>query len=281
MRLGCHLSIRRGYSGAARTAYALGAGAFQYFPKNPRSLQLKQFDAADAAECRAISERYGLRSIAHAPYPANIAVDDDEMRRAVAESLRNDLAIAEACGSVGLVVHFGKYRGKDALQGYKNSIQCLNDVLSGWDGQALVLIENQAGEGTDMGLTLDESVTLRQLTRYPEKIGFCLDTCHLFAGGVWNGRNWREVARHGEEIGYFSFLKAVHLNDSAYPSGSKRDRHAGFGQGLIGTKGLQELLASPWLRDLPIILETPPGSDGTHRAEMARIRSAAANSPTS
>jgi deoxyribonuclease-4 len=279
VRLGCHISIRRGYSGAARAALALGAGAFQYFPKNPRSLQPKALDAAtaaDAADCKAISARYGLLSIAHAPYPANIAVDDEGMRRAVAASLRNDLAIAEACGSVGLVVHFGKYRGKDALQGYKNSIQCLNDVLSGWDGQALVLIENQAGEGTDMGLTLDECVTLRRLARHPDKIGFCLDTCHLFAGGVWNGRNWREVARRGEELGYFAFLKAVHLNDSRYSSGSRRDRHAVFGEGLIGTEAFQELLASPWLKDVPLILETPPGPDGTHRAEMARIRELAA-----
>lgn len=273
MQLGCHVSIRNGFLAAARTARAIGANAFQYFPKNPRSLAMKTLDSADAAACREYCRTHGLASVAHAPYPANIAAEDEQTRAAVAASLLNDLAIADACGSVGVVVHFGTYKGKDALQGYKNSLQCLNSVLSRWEGSALVLIENQSGEGSSMGMTLDECVAIRQLSEFPEKIGFCLDTCHLFASGVWTGNNWTEVERHGEEIGYFRHLRAVHLNDSVYASGSRRDRHAFAGSGRIGEAGLKELLASRWIAAVPVLLETPKGKDGTHRGEIALIRS--------
>lgn len=271
--VGSHVSIRHGYLGAAKTAHALGATAYQYFPKNPRGLTIKSFDAADAQSCKKYCEEHNLLSIAHAPYPANIAIEDDRMRKVIEDSLLNDLEIVEACGSIGLVVHFGKYKGKDALQGYKNSIQCLNNVLSRWEGRSLILIENQAGEGTDMGLTLDECVSIRKLCQFPEKIGFCLDTCHLFAGGVWNGSNWPEVLAHGERIGYFPLLKAVHLNDSMHPTGSRRDRHARAGTGHIGEQGLRSFLATRWLQELPVILETEAGSDGTHREEIELVHS--------
>jgi deoxyribonuclease-4 len=272
VRVGSHVSIRNGYLGAAKTAHAMGATAYQYFPKNPRGLAIKTFSAADAAACQSYCQEHDIQSIAHAPYPANIAVGDERMRKVIEDSLLNDLEIVEACGSVGLVVHFGKYKGKDALQGYKNSLQCLNNVLSRWEGRSQILIENQAGEGTDMGLTLDECISIRKLCQYPEKIGFCLDTCHLFAGGVWDGANWHEVLQHGSSIGYFSLLKAVHLNDSLHPSGSKRDRHANIGRGQIGEAAMKQFLASPGLTDLPIVLETPTGADGTHYEEIALVK---------
>ncbi len=119
MFIGSHVSIRKGFLGAARTAAAIGGTAFQYFPKNPRSLSVKEFDHADAEACAAFCRREGIISIAHAPYPANLAAEDPHMQEVTVQSLLNDLEIVEACGSIGLVVHFGKYKGKDPLQGYK------------------------------------------------------------------------------------------------------------------------------------------------------------------
>lgn len=271
--IGSHVSIRNGYSGAARTAHALGANAFQYFPKNPRSVTIKSFDPQDAEACASYCRQHDIRSIAHAPYPINLAAESADRRDLQAESLLNDLTIAEACGSVGLVVHFGIYKekGKDRLQGYKNIIQCLNQVIARWSGSAQILIENQAGDG-DMGTTFEELTQVRSLTDAPNRIGFCFDTCHAFASGIWNGRNWQELLEKGTKLGYFEHLRAIHLNDCQYPSGSKKDRHARVGDGFIGAEPIAELLRSSFAAHIPIVLETPYDEDGTHRGQIAQLR---------
>lgn len=272
MRIGSHVSIRGGYLQAAKTASAIGAGAFQYFPKNPRSLTVKQFERSDAEACSLFCRENGLVSIAHTSYPVNLAVDASDLQRAVIASLRNDLDIAEACGSVGVVVHFGKSKGKDPLQGYKNIIQCLHETLVRWEGGAKLLIENQAGEGSSMGTTLEELVNIRTLSGHAEQIGFCLDTCHLFASGVWREDNWAQLEEKGADLGYFDHLEAVHLNDSAYPPGSCKDRHANIGRGFIGAERFRLLLGSTYLKRLPFILETEAGADRTHRQEIAYVK---------
>ncbi|MBP1933607.1 deoxyribonuclease IV [Ammoniphilus resinae] len=272
MKLGSHISTRNGYSGAVQQAIRMGAQAFQYFPKNPRSLQLKKFDEKDAAHCAALSRQHGIISIAHTAYLINLSVEEQEMRQTIRTSLKNDLEITEACGSLGLVVHFGKYKGKDPLLGYKLMIEMLNEVLDDWMGQALILIENNAGQGVKMGTTLEELVQIRQLTDVKEKIGFCLDTCHAFASGLWDGTNWRDVAEKGRELGYFEHLKAIHLNDSAYKTSSFRDRHANIGKGYIGEEPFKELLGSEEIAGLPAVLETPESTGYRHQDEMKYIR---------
>lgn len=271
MHIGSHVSTRGGYAEAARRALGIGATAFQYFPTNPRSLNTKVFSVKDAEACAEISRAKGLKSIGHAPYPLNLATEDGT-GHAVVEALMNGLAIVDACGSVGLVVHFGKYKGRDPLQGYKLIIQNLNEALGRWHGSALVLLENQAGGGSAMGTTLEELSQIRSLCNYPDKLGFCLDTCHAFAAGLWNGTDWARVQSEGERLGYMAHLKAVHLNDSVYPAGSGHDRHANIGRGFIGDAGFREFLASPHLRDIPLVLETGVGADGTHRGEIAHVR---------
>lgn len=275
MRFGCHVSIRYGYLGAARQALKIGARAFQYFPKNPRSLRVKHHDRSDAAKCAAFSRKHGLVSIAHAPYPTNLSTETQQT--AVIRSILNDLDIANDCGSIGVVVHFGTYKGDNPIEGYKRMIDVLNGVLSEWDGESMILLENNAGKGDGMGTTLEELVEIRKLTDRPEKIGFCFDTCHAFASGLWTGINWHEIEKRGEELGFFENLKAVHLNDSAFPSGSKRDRHANVGKGEIGENRMRELITSPLLKDLPMILETPSSETYSHRDEIAYLNRLAPN----
>ncbi|HEX7056449.1 MAG TPA: deoxyribonuclease IV [Bacilli bacterium] len=273
MLAGYHLSIRNGYYGAACAAAANGLTAYQYFPKNPRSLAVKVFDASDAARCRSFCREHRLLSIAHSAYPVNPAADDPDFRRAMAASLINDLEIAEACGSLGVVVHFGKYAGSDILQGYKNTLQLLNELLSAHRGQTLILLENQAGGGTPMGTTPEEMMQIRKLCANPDRVAFCLDTCHLFASGVWTGTNWNEVARRGERLGFFAHVRAVHLNDSLFPSGSLRDRHARIGKGCIPADGWRSCLRYLDGLQVPCILETPDNHHTCdHREEFAFIR---------
>jgi deoxyribonuclease IV len=268
MLIGCHVSIRGGFLEAAKLAHHIGARSYQYFPKNPRGLSIKAIQHQDSEACAAYCQEHSIQSIAHTPYPTNLAIEEPAKREAVKQSLLNDLEIAEACGSIGVVVHFGVYKGSDTLQGYKNILQLLNEVVTEWNGRTLLLIENQAGEGTTMGLTLEELVQIRQLCVSPEKIGFCLDTCHLFASGVWTGSNWQELLEKGRRLDYFRHLRAIHLNDSVYPSGSRKDRHANIGRGHIGTAAILEVLRTHELAALPIVLETPSFENYSHEEEL-------------
>ncbi|WP_010273549.1 deoxyribonuclease IV [Paenibacillus senegalensis] len=271
MRLGSHVSIRKGYREAAKTAAAIGGRSFQYFPKNPRGLSIKAFDPRDAEQCAQYCKEQQLISIAHSPYPSNLAAADPALQQAVVASLKNDLHIAEHCGSIGVVVHFGKSKEEDLIKGYRIILDTLNFVLEDWQGEAKLLIENQAGEGTMMGTTFEELVQIRKLAERPEKIGFCLDTCHAFASGLWKG-DWGSLEQKGQELGYFTHLHAIHFNDSVYGAGERKDRHAPFGKGRIGKANLLELMTSPLLADLPFILETETGADRTHRAEIQAIQ---------
>jgi deoxyribonuclease-4 len=272
MRLGSHVSTRGGYLEAARRAWALGSQAYQYFPKNPRSLAVKTFDAADARRCEAFCREHGIVSIAHSPYPTNIAAEDAEHRAKTALSLLNDLEIADACGSLGVVVHFGVYKGPDPLEGYRNAVLTLSAVTARWNGTAKILIENQSGEHTFMGATMEELAQVRSLCAQPDKIGFCLDTCHLFASGVWDGSQEAEWLAKAASLDVLKHAAAFHLNDSVHPSGSKKDRHAVIGKGCIGEAGLRWLLRHPLLSDMPFVLETPEDADGTHRGQLELVR---------
>ncbi|MFD1705550.1 deoxyribonuclease IV [Siminovitchia sediminis] len=259
MRFGCHLSIRNGYLGAAQQAYAMNAGAFQYFPKNPRNLTVKDFSKEDAARCKEFCLEKGLVSVSHSPYPTNLTPQNETKREHVVQSLLNDLEISEACGSLGVVVHFGKPVAQlTLLDCYRLMIDVLNEILYIWEGDAKILLENNAGIPGTMGTTLEEHVHVRNLCDYPEKIGFCLDTCHAFASGLWDGDNWRDLAEKGTDLGYFQELQVIHFNNSKYGTREGKDRHAPiFGKGCIKEEQFDDLIQSTQAAGVPLILETP------------------------
>lgn len=270
VKVGCHVSIRDGYLEAAKHAQALGANAFQYFPKNPRRLGVKAFDQHDAELCKQFCLEHHMVSIAHTPYPTNLAAKG-EKEKWVIDSLLNDLIIAEACGSVGTVVHFGTTH-EGPLSGYQQMIHILNEVLMNWCGTTLLLIENNAGKGDQLGTTLEELVKIRELTYNPGKIGFCLDTCHAFASDLWHGDNWHEVLERGQELDYLPHIKAVHFNNSVYPNGSRKDRHASIAEGEIPWKTMQDVLLTPVFEDIPFILETPNSDDWPYEKEIQLMK---------
>ncbi|MGF7047510.1 deoxyribonuclease-4 [Paenibacillus sp. DS2015] len=274
IKIGIHMSIRGGYGSAARRTVEMGAKSFQYFPKNPRSLHVKTFNSKDAADCAMYCKEKGISSIAHTPYPVNMAVGQSrgsELYNLTVASLQNDLEIAEACGSLGIVVHFGHYKGIDPLQGYKNIIECLNDVLSSWQGKTKLLIENQAGHGGMMGTTVEELVQIRGLSHHPDKIGFCFDTCHAFAAGLWDTSDTKALIEKGRELEYWNHVEAIHLNDSKFPFGSGQDRHARMGEGYIGEKSFREFFSFPEFQQIVAIMETETGEDGTHKEDIATV----------
>ncbi|MBT2689528.1 deoxyribonuclease IV [Bacillus sp. ISL-47] len=272
MLFGCHLSIREGYLGAAKAAEKMNASAYQYFPKNPRSLTVKDFDQEDARLCRDFCEEHGIFSIAHTPYPTSLTPHPEKQDLTI-NSLLNDLDIANCCGSAGVVVHFGSpISSRDPLAGYHLMIEMLNKVLRQWDGPCLILLENTAGHPGTMGTIIEELVQVRSLCDYPDKIGFCLDTCHAFASDLWNGDNLEEFLQKGEELNYFEHLKAIHFNNSKYPAGSGKDRHANiFNTGHITEKQFDEFVKAEPFKKLPFILETPSDEGIKHADEVALL----------
>ncbi len=272
MYVGSHVSIRNGYDQAAKKASSIGANAFQYFPKNPRSLTVKEFSHTSAIACANFCKDRSIVSIAHTPYPTKLIPEADQSEEMIIASLRNDLDIAETCGSVGIVVHFGTMKGEVTLEGYKKMISIINEVLRNWSGNTLLLLENNAGAGTNMGITIEEMVQVRKLSDYPEKIGFCFDTCHAFASGLWNGDNWDEVSEKGIDLDYFQHLKAIHLNNSKYPTGKRKDRHANIQDGYITPRQWKSFLHSEVIKGIPLILETPDDENYTHKEEIQLLK---------
>lgn len=266
------MSIRQGYLGAAKLAKSIGGTCFQYFPKNPRRIGVKAFDPVDAEACAAYCIENNIQSIAHAPYPTSLIVLEKDLRQRMKASILNDLAIAERCGSLGVVVHFGKCKSENPLEGYRIMISLLDEILEQWHGKAKLLLENNAGQGIRMGTTFEELVQVRALTQDPDRIGFCLDTCHAFASGLWDPDQTEIMISKGERIGYFQHLVAVHFNDSVYSLRSCRDRHAKIGQGQIGMAGFHDLLSYPLFTSTPLILETPKGESGSHEDEIQFVR---------
>ncbi|MFL6556903.1 MAG: deoxyribonuclease IV [Bacillus sp. (in: firmicutes)] len=274
MIFGSHVSIRNGYLGAAKQAVANHASAFQYFPKNPRSLSIKDFDREDAKSCKEFCRNHQIHSIAHTPYSTNLTPSPDKEQLTI-DSLLNDLDIANTCGSIGVVVHYGsQISHTDPLASYHLMLKILNEVLSQWEGDCLILLENNAGTKGALGTTLEELVQIRNLCDFPEKIGFCLDTCHAFASGLWNGENTADLIAKGESLGYFEQLKAIHLNNSKYPSGSKKDRHANIFQtnGYIKAEQLKGLLEAPIFQGIPLVLETPDDEGISHKEEIELLK---------
>ncbi len=269
MQIGSHVSIRKGYLAAAQTAVSIGADACQFFTKNPRSLSVKQPDMHDAARCKAFVQEHHLSAVVHSPYPVNLAADDDALREAIVQTVVNDLEIADACGAVGVIVHFGHYKGPDPLQGYKNILQCIENILQRFAGEALLLIENQAGGAPPMGTTWDELAQIRELSSQPERIGFCFDTCHAFASGLLSRVPVHSLLDDARVNDYFNHVKAIHLNDSAYPAGSGKDRHAPLGQGWMG-EWLREFIQQVRHLPIPAVLETP--DKNLHPQEISMVR---------
>ncbi|WP_216827737.1 deoxyribonuclease IV [Alkalihalobacterium elongatum] len=272
MYVGNHISIRNGYYEAAKTAHRIGASAFQYFPKNPRSLKVKDFDREDARQCASFCKEHDIKTIAHTPYPTKLIPEDINDEELIIASIKNDLEIAEACGSIGIVVHFGTTKKLEIIEGYQKMIEMLDRILMDWDGNTLLLIENNAGAGTDMGITFEEMVQVRKLSDYPEKIGFCFDTCHAYASGIWDGDNWGELEAKGLELEYFTHLKAIHFNNSKYPFGARKDRHANIISGHISKEQWLTFLERAFMKDIPVILETPNDDPNIHEKEIQIIK---------
>jgi len=238
-------------------ALHIGANTFQFFTRNPRGGKAKQVNYEDMKLLIALAEHNNFATLmAHAPYTMNACSAEPSIRDFALQVIQEDLSTLENLPDVYYVFHPGSHSGQGIEQGIALIAKMLNSVLK--DGQRTkVLLETMAGKGTEIGKTFEELNLIIQLLERKEKIGVCLDTCHVFDGGYDIINNLDGVLKEFDDKIGLNFLKAVHCNDSLNILGSHKDRHAGIGKGTIGLDAMSRIINHPALKKLPFYLETP------------------------
>ena len=271
MIIGTHMSVAKGIAAAAENTVKMQADTMQIFSRNPRGSGYRDYEAKEVERFQEIRQRSGLGPIlAHAPYTMNLASDKDKVYEFACMVLREDVARMDRLGIENLVFHPGSHTGIGVEKGIANIIRGLDQAITG-EEKITVLLETMSGKGTEIGERFEELRAIRDGAAHPERIGICLDTCHVFAAGYDIVHDLDGVLQEFDKILGLELLKAVHLNDSMMPFGSRKDRHAVTGEGEIGMEALMQIVAHPRLRHLPFYLETPL-DDAGHKAEIARIR---------
>lgn len=270
--LGCHLSSSKGYAAMGRTALSIGANTFQFFTRNPRGGAAKSADPADAAVLVQMQQEGQLgRVVAHAPYTLNPCSKDERTREFAREVFESDLQRMELTPGNFYNFHPGSHVGQGAETGIALIADMLNTCM--FPGQkTTVLLETMAGKGTEVGRTFEELAAIIDKAAMNDKIGVCLDTCHVFDGGYDIVHHLDDVLTTFDKVIGLDRLKAVHVNDSKNELASHKDRHEKIGQGHIGLEAFRAIVNHPALRDLPFYLETPNDMAGYAR-EIALLRS--------
>ena len=271
MVIGTHMSIAKGIVKTAENVVKMNADTMQIFSRNPRGSNYKDPTVKEAEEFQRIRREAGFGAIlAHAPYTMNLASAKPEVYEFACTVIREDVTRMDRLGIENLVFHPGSHTGIGTDAGIQNIIRGLDQAVTA-DQNIHVLLETMSGKGTEIGVTFEELKAIRDGVKYPEKVGICLDTCHVFAAGYDIVDDLEGVLEKFDQVLGLDLLRAVHLNDSMMPFGSHKDRHAPIGEGEIGMEALLNVLRHPRLRDLPFYLETP-FDDAGHKKEIAMIR---------
>lgn len=270
--VGAHLPISKGYFNAGEIAEKIGANTFQFFTRNPRGAGVKALDPKDLAIAKSFREEKGFGPlVAHAPYIINLAAPRDDIWELAVRIMKEDLARQEEAGVAYLAVHPGSHVGSGVKVGIEKIQRALNQIFKE-SGNTMVLLETMSGSGSEVGGNFEEIAEIISGVEAEHRLGVCLDTCHLFGAGYDISKDLTGVLEEfDKEIGVEK-IKAIHLNDSKMPLGSKKDRHASLGEGLIGLDSIEKIINEPLLRDKVFILETPGDLEGFEK-EIALLRS--------
>lgn len=269
--IGCHLSSAKGYLAMGRQAAEIGANVFQFFTRNPRGGSVKPLDMADVEAFLAFSQEKSFGPLlAHAPYTMNLCAAKPELREFARRTIKEDLSRLELLPNVMLNFHPGSHVKQGAETGIALIADALDDILSD-GGKTPVLLETMAGKGSEVGRSFEELRAIIDRTEQKERLGVCLDTCHVYDGGYDILQDLDGVLAEFDRIIGLERLRAIHLNDSKNPFASHKDRHEKIGEGSLGLEGLTRVINHPKLRDLPFYLETPNELDGYAR-EIALLR---------
>lgn len=260
--IGCHLSASKGYKDMGKQALSIDANTFAFFTRNPRGGSAKEISSADVEAFLKIADenKFG-KLVAHAPYTMNCCAADEHIREFAVEMLTDDLKRMEFTPDNYYNFHPGSHVKQGADVGIKLISEALNTVLMPQQ-TTTVLLETMAGKGSEVGRSFEEIRQIIDNVQLSEKLGVCLDTCHIWDGGYDIAENLDGVLEEFDRVIGLERLKAVHLNDSLNPLGSHKDRHAKIGEGHIGLDALINVINNPHLKNLPFILETPNDMNG-------------------
>ena len=274
LTIGCHLSSAKGYLAMGKQAEALDANTFQFFTRNPRGSKAKPVDEADLAAYGAFARQHAIGPlVAHAPYTLNPASADPGLRDFALRVMSEDLATLEKLPAVYYNFHPGCHVGQGVEAGIEWIAQALNRLLT--PGQrTMVLLETMSGKGSEVGSSFEELSEIIRRVEHEDKLGVCLDTCHVYSAGYDIRNNLDGVLEQFDRVLGLERLKAIHLNDSMTPFASRKDRHEKIGQGSLGLEAVERIIRHPSLRALPFELETPNELEG-YAAEIALLRARA------
>ena len=269
--IGPHISISKGFAKAAQIAVDMDANTFQFFTRNPRGGNAKAFDDKDIAKFQKIREDNNFGPLlAHAPYTMNLGGAKDDVYEFARRVIKEDIERMNSLGIEYMCFHPGSHVGGGIDFGIERIIKGLNEGIKG-DESLTILLETMSGKGTEIGYEFEQLRKIIDGVEHKERIGICLDTCHIFSAGYDIVNKLEEVLEDFDRIIGLDKLKAIHLNDSLMPFGAKKDRHAPLGEGEIGLNAIVNILTHPKLKDLPFFLETPFDEEG-HKREIKMIR---------
>ncbi|SCJ31827.1 Probable endonuclease 4 [uncultured Clostridium sp.] len=269
--IGPHISIAKGFSKAAQSAVDMGANTFQFFSRNPRGGNAKAFDEKDIMKFQEIRKDNNFGPLlAHAPYTMNLAGVKEEVYEFGRKVIKEDIERMDSLGIEFMCFHPGSHVGSGIEVGIDKIASALNEAITGKEN-ITVLLETMSGKGSEIGFTFEQIREIIDKVEHDEKIGVCLDTCHIFSAGYDIVNDLDSVIDKFDKIIGLERLKAVHLNDSMMPFESKKDRHACIGEGEIGLDAIIRFITHPKLKHLPFYLETPLEDEG-HKREILMIK---------
>lgn len=257
LNIGCHLSASKGYVNMAKETLAINGNTFQFFTRNPRGGQAKDINEADVNKFLEITKENNFAKIlAHAPYTINICSADENTRRFGIDTMKDDLRRMEYTPNNLYNFHPGSHVGQGVEKGIELIIEALNEILTK-EQTTTVLLETMSGKGSEIGRSFQELKTIIDGVKLNNKLGICLDTCHVYDAGYDIVNNLDDVIEEFDRVIGLDRLKAIHINDSKNPFSSHKDRHEKIGEGSIGVEAFERIINHPKLKDLPFFLETP------------------------
>ena len=269
--IGNHTSSSKGYAAMGRQIVKNGGNTFAFFTRNPREGNAKAIDPADVAKFQEIAREHEFgKIVAHAPYTLNACAAKENLRDFARNTFSDDLKRMEATPGNYYNFHPGSHVGQGIEVGIQKIAEVLNAVLTE-EQTTTVLLETMAGKGSEVGSHFQELRAIMDLVEKRDKLGICLDTCHVWDGGYDIVNDLDGVLNEFDHVIGLDRLKAVHFNDSMNDCGSHKDRHAKIGEGKIGAEAMRRVALHPLLEGRPFILETPNDDEG-YRREIQMVR---------
>ncbi|MFA9396949.1 MAG: deoxyribonuclease IV [Clostridiaceae bacterium] len=273
LKIGCHLSIAKGYYKAGLEALDIGANTFQFFTRNPRGGRAKAIDLEDIKKLdEIVKENKFAPLFAHAPYTMNLCSDKEDIRTFAKNIFGDDLKRLKLLPKSYYIFHPGSHVGQGSERGIDLIIEALNDIIKE-DNEIGILLEGMSGKGTEIGRSMEELKAIIDGVNYNKNLGVCLDTCHMHSSGLDVVNDLDGVLDKIDKTIGFERVKAIHLNDNKNELSCFKDRHEIIGDGTIGFDGIVNIINNDRLRNLPFNLETPNEVEG-HKREIKMLREA-------